>query len=961
MAFIRFQLSQLSARNAQHEFEILALEIAKLRIASNLIPATGPVQAGGDQGRDFESYRTYLASTSLRSSTFTGMASQELIVGACTLNKKAISKIKSDLKSIFGSGSKPTHIVYFCEIDVPVARRHNLQKLCSESYGAQLDIFDGQAIAGLLANPDTFWIAERYLSVPSELWPEEVGDARYNELKTRWLNSEASPQTYADFLEIKLGLRIATFEEYARPDLSAWIARMKTFAGIAFADRLIRKANYEISVAELRGHGSLDPAADHIENFFASVSHDIAPAELMDAAVLVVYMRGAVARGHTTLSREKITAWGELVKRAVNTSLKTATTGGARCFLLTARAMLETLPSHDDHGSEVAKTRYLGHWRALVKEIKKTPYYSTRDVARILEQLAPIFGSLPLFRELTRDVDKLVSERAGAAAAADLARGRAVAHFEVEQYAEAINELQEAKIGWFTGETIDGSILAMLLISEAYERLHLHFAARYYAAGALFVALKHEDEAIKKRVPQAEVKLANTYYAAGEGLTFLHSAARALQSHEAVSADAFDWSRYPDAQHVAAHAAILRAVLKRIAPDLVPFADEAIGQFPFSEDERAKFIELSEGEPWRSIPTEEIQQRINEDLGQTPFNDLGKQRSVTWAALGIVWTVQSGSDRESWLAAAEVIATLQIAQVDFSDADLLIIPSQVLIEIAVGDIQKPKTEQLPDNGRLTWNITMPKTSSDDYNEAVAAVAIMVLAQSTALTDAGLQSLVLARMKRGLSNRLFSVRPARELLHFAQPELPKFGDLAALQRPALDVQPKEAPQLAWRTDLGPGYSRARATTFLHNRYRISSQAIQFTLPRLLNDQRCRSVIRELRREGLLDWQILNVISGMVANYELNRSAGKLSFDQMRKQLFDRLHRVERDDDPPYDLEAFTLETARMAHKISTAAAMQTWGLANHRKTPDFDAIKRLLDVRYLHSTDDISHDDPFPGL
>jgi hypothetical protein len=48
---IRFALSKLSSQNAHHEFEHLCRHIAKRRIASNVIPATGPVAAGGDQGR----------------------------------------------------------------------------------------------------------------------------------------------------------------------------------------------------------------------------------------------------------------------------------------------------------------------------------------------------------------------------------------------------------------------------------------------------------------------------------------------------------------------------------------------------------------------------------------------------------------------------------------------------------------------------------------------------------------------------------------------------------------------------------------------------------------------------------------------------------------------------------------------------------------------------------------------
>src|SRR5258707_5799748 len=154
--YVRFQLSQLSTRNAHHEFENLAFEIARIRVVPNLLPATGPVQAGGDQGRDFESYRTFLAGTTLGTSAFATRASKGIIVGACSIQKDIVEKIKNDLKTIFSSGTRRQHVVYFCEADIPVARRHEMQALCQQQYGATLDIFDGQAIADMLADRDAF-------------------------------------------------------------------------------------------------------------------------------------------------------------------------------------------------------------------------------------------------------------------------------------------------------------------------------------------------------------------------------------------------------------------------------------------------------------------------------------------------------------------------------------------------------------------------------------------------------------------------------------------------------------------------------------------------------------------------------------------------------------------------------------------------------------------------------------
>lgn len=54
---IRFGLVDLSTRNAHFDFEELCRHLARSCICTNIVPATGPVAVGGDQGRDFETFR----------------------------------------------------------------------------------------------------------------------------------------------------------------------------------------------------------------------------------------------------------------------------------------------------------------------------------------------------------------------------------------------------------------------------------------------------------------------------------------------------------------------------------------------------------------------------------------------------------------------------------------------------------------------------------------------------------------------------------------------------------------------------------------------------------------------------------------------------------------------------------------------------------------------------------------
>src|SRR5260370_23934596 len=96
-AQIRFALDQLSARNGHHEFEHLCRHFARQRICGNILPATGPVSAGGDQGRDFETFRTYLAGSAIAQSSFVGPATAKPLAFCCSLQKSTRLKVEADV------------------------------------------------------------------------------------------------------------------------------------------------------------------------------------------------------------------------------------------------------------------------------------------------------------------------------------------------------------------------------------------------------------------------------------------------------------------------------------------------------------------------------------------------------------------------------------------------------------------------------------------------------------------------------------------------------------------------------------------------------------------------------------------------------------------------------------------------------------------------------------------------
>ncbi len=192
---IRFYLSQMREENEFHPFEDLCFYVAKARISRNIIRATGPVGAGGDQGRDFETYRSFVEAAG-DAVSFIGVEGDRTIVFSCTLKQDRLKeKILADVASICAPEASPVdHVVYFCEADVPVGERHGIQAEVRDSFGVSLDIHDGIALAGHLADSELYWVAQEYLRMPVDVFPDVPVDdeaAWYLEARAQWQAEEA--------------------------------------------------------------------------------------------------------------------------------------------------------------------------------------------------------------------------------------------------------------------------------------------------------------------------------------------------------------------------------------------------------------------------------------------------------------------------------------------------------------------------------------------------------------------------------------------------------------------------------------------------------------------------------------------------------------------------------------------------------------------------------------------------
>ena len=118
---------------------------------------------------------------------------------------------------------------------------------------------------------------------------------------------------------------------------------------------------------------------------------------------------------------------------------------------------------------------------------------------------------------------------------------------------------------------------------------------------------------------------------------------------------------------------------------------------------------------------------------------------------------------------------------------------------------------------------------------------------------------------------------------------------------------------------------------------------------------------MRTEGYLDWQILLIISNQVMNYRVHLTEPTFHPERSKDLSIEFMNREELDTDPYFPEESLYDPQYSQSVFSSLIATTSTWDLQMRRNTPDIQAIKKLMDVRYFQSSDDILHEDIFAPL
>lgn len=949
---IRYALSELSTDNAHHDFEHLCRHVARRRICSNILPATGPVSGGGDKGADFE---TLHVQSGFGTSRYWRLVAPGKVLFACSLEKNLKKKIKADVKAAAEFGEPLERMYFFYNLPIKVGDRNKFKEAALQDHGIKLEIVDSNAIAEFLADPELLWIAEKYLSLPSEVSLPSPGTAPswYTTVLT---TPESDLPTNSDtFYQLKSAIRYASREPDRHSDVPKLIRRLQLFR--SHPDRKIaRKAFYEEFVAALRGLNAAEGYEHQVLDYLSEVDQINDSAELEDASIILSYANGACARGilkievsvRRKIRDELLTKLDSLIGQSP--SLVTCSLLFTKGHVLLISAALDgVIEGQSAFPLTPATEDAIGVWDVLLKHSQDIPLFPVERLRPLINFVFPHVTS-DRFATFVKKLDGITTQRAGAQSLAEEYITRASALLDNEDYLRSLQEFHEALRLSHNLESQAEAIRVCLQLSALYHHLGLYHAAKYYGLAASFAALRFPEDALRRMAAVGLAQTAEADYASGASLMFFLTFKMFVSVASEYAIAGKRSFREKQWAKVDFYALLLTRAAKVINEDCHCRCAELLRQLGAQDIYAAGEEDLDK--KFAGLDRPALGARYTDEGIATPFSDYGPARTTSWKQLGITWHVEWSSNYESERHGEALCAVLQIVLAALAGTEFSPIATEATIALDTTHSGEEEVKQIADNEVLRFSLRLDPSHNIPL-EGQLGIVYYVLAGCSAIRSDDFRMRFEEEFKRGLPERIgVYVAPADVFREFYSKADYEEMHQADPSEPADSQTTRTWEGMSEISEFHPQFDESEALRLIENRYQRSEEMIPLTLRQLSADTTFRRLLSKLRDSGWKDWHILLAVGNVRLNSLVDvRDANykELMRAQMRKG--------EGKEDPPAPANLFDEEHLKRALKLSQLSTITSMGFRVDQMTPNFPGIDAFL-RRFKYWELDVPHSDPF---
>lgn len=951
---IAYALSQLSVHNAHHEFEHLCRHITRRRIASNIIPATGPVSAGGDGGADFETISVNAPSSG---EGYWRLVATEKTLFACSLQQNVKKKIKHDLASAARFPEPVARVYFFTNQAVAAGTRNLLKRLALSDFQLQLEIIDVEAIAEFLADSEMFWIAERYLSLPISLRPPESSAApKWYKRILRELDSDTSLSADS-FYQLKSAIRHATFVPECHSDIPRLIRSLQRFKEHP-RRTIARRAFYEEFVAVLRGLNAAEGYEEQVLDYLSTIEELRETDELEEASNILGYAAGAAARGILEFPPEALaTVHSALLERII--AVAPEQPSFVRCACMFIRGFIELkssyvdTPSHDDPIlalRSAAKTSVMT-WTQLLEEVEQVRIFPIERLSSTVDFLFPYIDEDWLETFATK-LDALIAKRVGSEQIAETLTRRGSALLDQDQHFRALDVFHEALDRAQDARSQRSAVVILLQLAELYHFLRLYHAAKYYALSAAYAALSLKDDELKELAAVGLAVACQADYANGSSmlffLTYQMFVGIALE-YRVAGTEAYRQEKWGTVDY---YAVLLTRASMLLGPAAHTECLEIITkaglyeQYSSNEEQLNQLFARFEGDL-----TKLAQDYALEGVA-APFSDVEEEHETAWRQEGIEWQVSWSPAYQTDRLGSAFCAVVQVALATLRKSELTLAATKVKIHIGVED-GTTVLRQLPSNESLEFAVNLAYVNDLSLTEATWSV-FQVLKIASAMPDDDFDKRFKSRFRIDVPSRCGTyVSPSEAFRQFyARDSYARIQSVGRGHRNLpVSVIETHTDASSKRDNIHPAFDAKDSVKQIELRYERITKLYPFTIASLARTSAFQGTLNRLREEGWKDWHVLQAIASIRIN-DLGRRA--IDQDRATMQYFQN---GESEVDPLTSSEMFTDRAMSRGLQMTQLSTLANLGLRVKHLTPNLVGIDRLL-RRFRYWELDVPHDDPF---
>ena len=757
---------------------------------------------------------------------------------------------------------------------------------------------------------------------------------------------------------------------YARnPDIDIQF-RKRSIYEIVFLNSEFYEVDYENLNDRNRPQGELFGYEDDIRFYFNRIDSFKDADDLENAHILINILFSAIENKKVNILIEELKHWFVKLYRKISRKLVLEKDINERCKLLELKGLFLM---GINHIRPKDKTEFIDFYYEILKIVDDAPLYKLSQFSERIDKYLKIYmhhnisddeDIITELEKFSENLFPLVEKREGKVRLARSQVNRAYSYLQTNKLTnilKALDLFHKAKNNYFQEDTIEGFALVLLNISQLYNTLAMHFAAKNYALAAFRISAEKE---LLKRLENSVGLLFYSDYLQGSWFNAINIFSKYISLRLDTNYDKNDAAQEMKAIR---YASFILYSMNRFSSQYKYFIDNYLRHLDYIGDDILKplFTKIED-----EVKTDDkFHKAIEYQIDDFPLNDVGDTRTIQFYALGSLWKISFDNSYEILSVAEEFLSATQIllAEISLSEIDFHLLKSDIEIKLILNSTYKPPI-QIESNEVIKWEVFICYTDERDIEKVKRHSAFIVSSLLALLNNISLLPYSEFKDKfwkffgeSNLSSKQLSVNLYQKMhrdVYIKEDFAVYNSNFFKKENLSLNL-PKENKFMKWQDKLNEKYDKTFNLEAIKNRNNNVKKNIYITLEELKQEKDFSVLINKFRSEGWKDWQILINIHNFIINHKIRVFEKKLfskteseNFHEEFQQAYHKYSVMdEKDCYIKYPVEAFKSKEFEDNFNIGIMFILPTYGLESKLLTPNFKAIREFMNIKFNMMEDD----------